>query len=53
CPACLYTLKEDGELSFDYAGCLECGTCRIICPKEGAISWQYPRGGFGVSFRYG
>ncbi|WP_192902944.1 ferredoxin family protein, partial [Pelotomaculum propionicicum] len=48
-----YTLKEDGELSFDYAGCLECGTCRIICPKEGAISWQYPRGGFGINFRYG
>jgi len=53
CPACLYTLKEDGDIGFDYAGCLECGTCRVICPKEGAITWQYPRGGFGINFRYG
>ncbi len=53
CPAGLYTLK-DGEMSFDYAGCLECGTCRVICPQASSvISWKYPRGGFGISFRYG
>jgi ferredoxin like protein len=52
CPASLYTLKEE-EIGFDYAGCLECGTCRIICPKPGAIDWSYPRGTFGVAYRYG
>ena len=53
CPADLYTIK-DGELSFDYAGCLECGTCRVVCPNTGlAIEWHYPRGGFGVSYRFG
>ena len=53
CPAGLYTLK-DGEISFDYAGCLECGTCRAVCPYAGvAITWSYPRGGFGVQFRFG
>lgn len=52
CPAGLYTLK-DGDINFDDAGCLECGTCRIICPHEGAISWHYPRGNFGVIYRYG
>ncbi|MCE5243605.1 MAG: ferredoxin family protein [Syntrophobacteraceae bacterium] len=53
CPAGLYTLKE-GELSFDHAGCLECGTCRVVCPQSGkALEWSYPRGGFGVQFRYG
>ena len=53
CPAGLYVLK-DGEISFDYAGCLECGTCRVVCPQAGiAITWKYPRGGFGISFRYG
>ncbi|GBF34923.1 ferredoxin-like protein [Desulfocucumis palustris] len=53
CPANLYKLK-DGQISFDYAGCLECGTCRAICPQAtAALSWQYPRGGFGVNFRYG
>lgn len=52
CPAGLYTLK-DGEITFDPAGCLECGTCRVICPQKGAINWQYPRGGFGIIYRYG
>lgn len=52
CPAELYTLKE-GAIHFDDAGCLECGTCRLICPQEGAMSWQYPRGSFGIIYRYG
>jgi ferredoxin like protein len=53
CPAGLYIWKE-GEMSFDCAGCLECGTCRVVCPQAHvAISWRYPRGGFGVQFRYG
>ncbi|MFZ0943943.1 MAG: ferredoxin family protein, partial [Syntrophobacteraceae bacterium] len=53
CPASLFSIKDE-ELSFDYAGCLECGTCRVVCPNAGvAIEWQYPRGGFGVHYRYG
>lgn len=53
CPAGLYTLKE-GEIVFDYAGCLECGTCRVVCPNAAvAMKWKYPRGGFGINFRYG
>ena len=54
CPAGLYTVKESGEIGFDYAGCLECGTCRVVCPKASeALNWHYPRGGFGIHFRYG
>ncbi|MDY6911458.1 MAG: ferredoxin family protein, partial [Chloroflexota bacterium] len=41
-----------GEFVFSYDGCLECGACRISCAK-GAVDWNYPRGGFGVSFEYG
>ncbi len=53
CPAGLYTIKN-GEISFDYAGCLECGTCKVVCPKSGvALIWNYPRGGFGIQFRFG
>jgi len=52
CPAGVYSLK-DGEIKFDKAGCLECGTCRVICSHPGAIDWQYPRGTFGVIYRYG
>jgi len=49
CPAGLFTLSE-GEVLFSHEGCLECGTCRVACPK-GAIEWRYPRGGFGVCYR--
>ena len=53
CPAVLYKLDKNGEISFDYAGCLECGTCRVMCKNEGIIKWVYPRGTFGVNFRFG
>lgn len=52
CPAVLYTVKG-GEINFDFAGCLECGTCRVVCKDKGITSWNYPRGTFGVAFRYG
>jgi ferredoxin like protein len=51
CPAgCFKT--EDGKLIFQYEDCIECGTCKKVCPK-GAVDWNYPRGTFGVSFTYG
>ena len=53
CPAVLYKLEKNGELSFDYAGCLECGTCRVMCINKGIAEWNYPRGTFGVSYRQG
>ncbi len=53
CPAVLYKLDKSGEMSFDYAGCLECGTCRVMCKNKGIVKWEYPRGTFGVSFRQG
>jgi ferredoxin like protein len=53
CPAENYTWNDDNdELVFNYEGCMECGTCRFICPLD-AISWSYPRGGFGVAYRWG
>lgn len=52
CPAGCYEVGEDGSLSFSYEGCLECGTCRLVCPL-GAVRWGYPRGGYGVSYRVG
>lgn len=53
CPAGLYVINEDGELTFDYAGCLECGTCRIACGDTIVAKWTNPRGGMGVAYRQG
>jgi ferredoxin like protein len=52
CPAEVYTEQEDGTIIVDYAACLECGTCQVACPHE-ALTWEYPRGGFGIIYRYG
>lgn len=53
CPAVLYKLDDSGTISFDYAGCLECGTCRVMCKNKGIVKWAYPRGTFGVNYRFG
>lgn len=50
CPAECYKADQSGVM-FSHEGCLECGTCRIVCELK-AMKWRYPRGGFGVAFRY-
>jgi ferredoxin like protein len=52
CPAGLFTPLSDGGMLFNYEACFECGTCYVACDKEGAIEWDYPQGGFGVTFRF-
>ncbi len=51
CPAGVYRWDGIG-LVIDYDGCLECGTCRLVCPYDN-IEWNLPRGGYGVSYRFG
>jgi len=49
CPAGCYSRDGAGvELITD--GCLECGTCRVICNN---VDWEYPRGGYGIQFKFG
>ena len=53
CPANCYVPADDGRVIFSYEGCVECGTCRIVCHEFRNIEWTYPRGGFGIQYRYG
>lgn len=46
CPTCCYS-NENGEVVLQHEGCIECGTCAY------ETSWKHPRGGKGVSYRYG
>lgn len=50
CPAEVYK-EKDGEILAEWAACLECGTCNIVCPQK-CLTWTYPRGGFGINYRY-
>ena len=53
CPAHLYSYNEEtDEMVVEYAGCLECGTCKIACVEE-ALEWSYPRGDYGIQYRFG
>jgi ferredoxin like protein len=50
---CVETYKWEGnKITIRYEGCLECGTCRIVCPYQN-ISWRYPKGGYGIQYKYG
>lgn len=53
CPAALYKQDENGHKTFDYAGCLECGTCRIACESTILAKWENPGPTMGVQYRFG
>ena len=50
CPAECY-VEVGGRVIFSYEGCLECGTCRVVCPHD-AVEWDYPVSGRGVYYRF-
>jgi len=53
CPAGVYTWDEDKKkILVAYENCVECGAARMLCPYAN-IEWDPPRGGFGVSYKYG
>lgn len=51
CPAGSY-VWETNQMVFNCDGCLECGACRAVCP-QGAVTWRFPRGGYGVRYLWG
>ncbi len=53
CPAGCYTMEGNGRVVLITDGCLECGTCRIICTDHRNVDWEYPRGGYGILFKFG
>jgi ferredoxin-like protein FixX len=50
CPAGLYKIGPGGVAGIGQDGCLECGTCWLICGQE-VLDWVYPEA--GVSYRFG
>jgi ferredoxin like protein len=51
CPADCFK-ESEGHITLSYEGCLECGSCHIVC-ENGAIDWTLPRAGFGICYQYG
>ena len=53
CPAGVFSQTQEGEQRVDYRGCLECGTCRLLCDETTLQQWRYPPAGFGILYRFG
>jgi ferredoxin like protein len=53
CPAGCYSVNSRGQVEIVPDGCLECGTCRVLGEPGGEIVWSYPRGGYGILFKFG
>jgi len=53
CPAGCYAATPEGRIEITPDGCLECGTCRIVTSATGEVEWNYPRGGFGILYKFG
>jgi ferredoxin like protein len=53
CPAEVYSWQD--KLTYNIEGCMETGACLVVCHRlgAGAISWKYPSGGKGVTFKLG
>ena len=51
CPAHCFSRSASGGIDYYYVGCVECGTCLLLCNEE-AVHWNYPRGGAGVQYRF-
>lgn len=52
CPAGLYKY-ENGEVTFSYEGCLECGTCRVVSGGKVVKKWNHPVGDMGITYMQG
>ena len=51
CPANVYEWNDDKQImTLRYENCLECGACKIACPKKNII-WKYPNAEYGVKFK--
>ncbi len=53
CPAEVYHWDEKDKMTnVAFENCIECGTCRIGCPAHN-IEWVYPKGGHGITYKFG
>lgn len=53
CPAGCYAVNDRGQVEISADGCVECGTCRVLTAATGEVEWNYPRGGYGILFKFG
>ena len=54
CPVNVYRWDEaQRKIVIGWENCLEMGACVIACNEFNNINMTYPRGGYGIIYRYG
>ena len=54
CPAGVYRWDEPQQkIVVGWENCLEMGACVIACHEFDNIDMHYPRGGYGISYKFG
>lgn len=57
CPAAAYRVDDNGNMNFEVAACLECGTCRVVAGETILEKWRMPvptaEGAGGINYLYG
>ncbi|MDD6651747.1 MAG: 4Fe-4S dicluster domain-containing protein [Eggerthellales bacterium] len=57
CPAAAYRVDDNGNMNFEVAACLECGTCRVLCGETIIDTWRMPvptaEGAGGINYLFG
>ena len=54
CPANVYKWDDQArKIVVGWENCLEMGACLVACNQFDNIDWRYPKGGYGISYRFG
>lgn len=54
CPVDVYKWDENQKkIVVGWENCFETGTCLVACNEFDNIDMTYPRGGYGIRFKYG
>lgn len=51
CTVGAYQEYASGHIQIAYQSCIECGSCRVMCPFSN-VRWKYPRGGYAVAYKF-
>ncbi|MFQ5949088.1 MAG: ferredoxin family protein [Nitrospiria bacterium] len=54
CPVGVYKWDEgQKKIVVGWENCIEMGACTVACNEFNNIDMIYPRGGYGISYKYG
>lgn len=54
CPAGVYKWDSDRKkMVVGWENCIEMGACMVACNEFDNIEMIYPRGGYGIAYKYG